>query len=158
MTLARQKPRYDLILDSSIVSLLKDDFDLFFERKAWFSKRRLPFRRGYLLHGPPGNGKTSVIRAMMTARCLPAYTVHLFKSDVEDDQFEQMFIQASRNAPSLVLVEDIDRAFPRAGHSSTKISLQQLLNCLDGVATGEGIITVATANEPTALDPAILDR
>jgi ATP-dependent 26S proteasome regulatory subunit len=38
------------------------------------------------------------------------------------------------------------------------VSLQQLLNCLVGVATGEGIITIATANEPTALDPAILRR
>jgi SpoVK/Ycf46/Vps4 family AAA+-type ATPase len=42
--------------------------------------------------------------------------------------------------------------------SKTKISLQQLLNCLDGVASGEGIITIATANEPTALDPAILPQ
>jgi ATP-dependent 26S proteasome regulatory subunit len=58
----------------------------------------------------------------------------------------------------MVLLEDIDRAFPRTGQSRTKVSLQQLLNCLDGVATGEGIVTVATANEPTILDPAVLKR
>ena len=38
------------------------------------------------------------------------------------------------------------------------ISQQQLLNCLDGIATQDGIVVVATANEPTALDPAILRR
>jgi ATP-dependent 26S proteasome regulatory subunit len=58
----------------------------------------------------------------------------------------------------VILFEDIDRAFPRAGKSEAKVSLQTLLNCLDGVASAEGIITVATANEPTALDPAILRR
>jgi ATP-dependent 26S proteasome regulatory subunit len=58
----------------------------------------------------------------------------------------------------MILLEDIDRAFPRTGESKGKVSLQQLLNCLDGVATGEGIVTVATANEPTILDPAILRR
>jgi ATP-dependent 26S proteasome regulatory subunit len=38
------------------------------------------------------------------------------------------------------------------------VSLQSLLNCLDGVASGEGIVVVATANGPAALDPAILRR
>ncbi len=59
---------------------------------------------------------------------------------------------------AVILVEDIDRAFPRTGESKSKVSLQQLLNCVDGVATGEGILTLATANDPTALDPAILKR
>ena len=44
----------DLVLDHKIRSLLKDDFESFFEREAWFRENKLPFRRGYLLHGPPG--------------------------------------------------------------------------------------------------------
>lgn len=58
----------------------------------------------------------------------------------------------------MVLLEDIDRAFPKTGETKSRISLQALLNCLDGVGTGEGIIVVATANEPAILDPAILKR
>jgi cell division protease FtsH len=38
------------------------------------------------------------------------------------------------------------------------VSLQQLLNCLDGIGTHDGVVVAATANEPTALDPAILRR
>jgi SpoVK/Ycf46/Vps4 family AAA+-type ATPase len=57
-----------------------------------------------------------------------------------------------------VLLEDLDRAFPNPGEMRSSISVQPLLNCLDGVATGEGIIVVATANEPAILDPAILRR
>jgi hypothetical protein len=147
-----------LVLDSSITSLLKDDFGSFFEREPWFRKMRLPFRRGYLLHGPPGNGKSSAIRAMLTSAGLTAYTLRLFDSRTEDADIARVFERAVNHAPAMILLEDIDRVFPRTGESRSKVSLQQLLNCLDGVATGEGIVTVATANEPTILDPAILRR
>ncbi|WP_221761647.1 AAA family ATPase [Edaphobacter aggregans] len=151
--------RWDqLVLEPNITSLLKDDFGSFFERELWFRKMQLPFRRGYLLHGPPGNGKSSAIRAMLTSAGLTAYTLRLFDSRTEDSDIARVFERAVNHAPAMILLEDIDRAFPRTGESRSKVSLQQLLNCLDGVATGEGIVTVATANEPTILDPAILRR
>jgi hypothetical protein len=147
-----------LVLDPSITHLLKNDFLSFFQREPWFRKMRLPFRRGYLLHGPPGNGKTSIIRAILTSAGMSAYTVRLFDSRTDDEDMERLFERVVNHAPAVILLEDIDRAFPRTGESKSKISLQQLLNCLDGVATGEGIVTLATANDPTALDPAILKR
>ena len=147
-----------LVLDPTVVDLLKTDFECFFQREAWFRKMRLPFRRGYLLHGPPGNGKSTAIRAMMTSRGLTAFTIRFFSEKIGDEQLENLFERAAKEAPAIVLLEDIDRCFPRAGRSETKVSLQQLLNCLDGVASGEGVITIATANDPTALDPAILRR
>jgi ATP-dependent 26S proteasome regulatory subunit len=55
-------------------------------------------------------------------------------------------------------MEDIDRLFPRSGETACGISLQALLNCLDGISTGDGVVTIATANSPTQLDPAILKR
>jgi SpoVK/Ycf46/Vps4 family AAA+-type ATPase len=147
-----------LVLDPGIASLLRDDFESFFQREQWFRKMRLPFRRGYLLHGPPGNGKSTAIRAMLTSAGMTAYTLRLFDAQMSDGDMDRLFERAAKHAPAMVLLEDIDRAFPRTGQSRTKVSLQQLLNCLDGVATGEGIVTVATANEPTILDPAVLKR
>jgi hypothetical protein len=147
-----------LVLDQSALSLLKDDFESFFERESWFREKQLPFRRGYLLHGPPGNGKTTAIRAMMSSRGLSAYTMRLFDKEQEDRELEELFDKALSNRPALVVFEDLDRAFPKTGETRSGISVQQLLNCLDGVATGEGIIVVATANEPAILDPAILRR
>ncbi len=147
-----------LVLDPSIAYLLKNDFQSFFQREPWFRKMRLPFRRGYLLHGPPGNGKSTAIRAMLTSAGLAAYTIRLFDSRTDDEDMERLFERVVNHAPGVILFEDIDRAFPRTGGSKSKVSLQQLLNCLDPVATGEGIVIVATANNPTALDPAILKR
>lgn len=148
----------DLVIDANIRTLLKNDFESFWQRKNWFHERNLPFRRGYLLHGPPGNGKSSAVRALMTCRDLSAYTLRFFDRNIDDSDLDALFEKAHRHRPSVVLFEDLDRAFPKSGESRTRISLQHLLNCLDGVATGEGIVVVATANEPAVLDSAILRR
>src|ERR1017187_7982050 len=148
----------DLVLDYEVRIMLVEDFESFFERQAWFRDNKLPFRRGYLLHGPPDNGKSTAIRAMMTSRGLTAYAMRLFDSQQDDSDLDRLFELAVKNRPSMVLLEDLDRAFPKTGETKSRISLQQLLNNLDGVGTGEGIVVVATANEPTILDPAILRR
>jgi cell division protease FtsH len=59
-----------------------------------------------------------------------------------------------------VILEDLDRAFPTEGKRTQErtVSFQTLLNCLDGVGTQDGVIVVATANDPTCLDAAILKR
>lgn len=150
----------DLVLDPTIEKLIRNDYECFFAREKWFRNLRLPFRRGYLLHGPPGNGKTSVIRAMLSRPGVCGLTLNFFASKIDDDDLEGLFDRAGRCAPSLIIMEDIDRAFPKQPGSGTRcaISQQQLLNCLDGIATQDGVVVVATANEPTALDPAILRR
>ena len=84
----------------------------------------------------------------MSSRGLSAYTMRLFDRRTDDGDLDGLFEKAFRNRPALVLLEDLDRAFPKTGEMRSGISVQQLLNCLDGVATGEGIIVVATANEP----------
>jgi ATPase family protein associated with various cellular activities (AAA) len=150
----------ELVLSDSVVNLVRKDFESFLNREGWFRNNRLPFRRGYLLHGPPGNGKTSLIRAMLKTSGLNGHSLRLFQETTDDVHLERMFRLAANSAPSLVVIEDIDRAFPRLPSSGVrcKVSLQQLLNCLDGIDSQDGVIVVATANDPTVLDPAILRR
>ena len=150
----------DLVLSQSVVQLIRKDFETFFQRESWFRTRRLPFRRGYLFHGPPGNGKTSVLRAMLNGSKLDGHSIAWFSDKTDDCHLERMFQMAASDAPSLIVLEDIDRAFPRIPTqlAPTRVSLSHLLNCLDGLGTQEGVVVVATANDPTTLDSAILRR
>ena len=150
----------DLVLSDSVARLIRKDFETFLARESWFRAQRLPFRRGYLFHGPPGNGKTSVIRAMLNGGKLDGHSIALFSDKTDDHYLERMFQIAASHAPALIVLEDIDRAFPQAPSqlAPTKVSLSHLLNCLDGLGTQEGVVVVATANNPTDLDPAILQR
>jgi hypothetical protein len=150
----------DLVLSDSVVNLVRKDFESFLHREEWFRNNGLPFRRGYLLHGPPGNGKTSLIRTMLATSGLTGHTIRLFQELTDDAHLERMFRCAANNAPSIVVIEDIDRAFPRTPNSGLqcRVSLQQLLNCLDGIDSQDGVVVVATANDPTVLDAAILRR
>jgi hypothetical protein len=149
----------DVVLDETATRLLRHDFESFFQRRAWFRANRLPFRRGYLLHGPPGNGKTSVIRAMLSHPGISGFAANLVTSEMDDDRLQAFFRNATENTPALVVLEDIDRLFFGLDkNEKSNVSLQQLLNCLDGVSTQDGMIVVATANHPEVLDTAILRR
>ena len=155
--------RYDwdaVVLDSNTSRMLRSDFELFFEREDWFRHHNLPYRRGYLLWGPPGNGKTATLRVMAAHPHIQPYALDL--SDMEEKSADvlHLFEKAATNTPALVILEDLDRAFPTEGKRTQerRVSFQTLLNCLDGVGTQDGVLVVATANDPTCLDPAILKR
>lgn len=148
----------DIVMDETATMLLRHDFESFFQRKAWFHANRLPFRRGYLLHGPPGNGKTSVIRAMLSHHGLSGHAINLMTMEMDDNLLQKFFSHAADDAPALIILEDVDRLFFGPKEEKPNVSLQQLLNCLDGVGTQDGMVVVATANHPEVLDTAILRR
>jgi hypothetical protein len=149
-----------VVLDPTLMRLVRDDFESFLKREGWFKQHRLPFRRGYLFYGPPGNGKTSVLRVMASHPAISAHSLDFSNEELENGALTTVFEEAGRRAPSLVLFEDLDRLYGQAmtRDNRTKITLQHLLNCFDGLAQHEGVIVVATANDPTTLDPAILRR
>ena len=82
-----------------------------------------------------------------------------FGSEImNNESLSGFFEEAARNAPSLLIFEDLDRAFVVKDDQRPRITLQHFLNCLDGVGTQDGLIVVATANDPSMLDAAILKR
>ena len=149
-----------LVLSDSVTKLVRRDFELFFTREAWFREHGLPFRRGYLLYGPAGNGKTSVIRVMAAHPQIRAYALDLSGPDASGSEVWRVFRTAQRSASALVILEDLDRIFPRDGlrDAARQSMFQALLNNLDGVSMYSGLIVVGTANDPTALDASILRR
>jgi SpoVK/Ycf46/Vps4 family AAA+-type ATPase len=149
-----------VVLDATTRRLVRRDFEIFFEREEWFRQHNLPYRRGYLFYGSPGNGKTAVIRIMASHPDIQPYTVDLSNMQEKSADVVRLFERAAENTPALIILEDLDRAFPTEGKRTQErtVSFQTLLNCLDGVGSQNGVLVVATANDPTCLDAAILKR
>ncbi|KAG2004490.1 mitochondrial chaperone BCS1 [Coprinopsis cinerea AmutBmut pab1-1] len=88
----------------AIVSDVKD----FVSSGDWYRARGIPFRRGYLLHGPPGTGKTSIVGAIAGELGLDVYCLALSARDLDDEKLSKL---VNRVPPqSILLIEDIDAA------------------------------------------------
>jgi hypothetical protein len=88
------------------------------------------------------------------------FTLNPFRYCADDYMLTAMFREAAQSTPAVVVFEDLDRCYPvdKEQEPVSRISLQQLLNHLDGIGNQDGIIVVATANNPSILDAAILRR
>src|SRR5216683_7786134 len=77
-------------------------------------------------------GKTAVIRVMAAHPHIRPYALDLSDGENQSSQLVALFEQASRNTPALVILEDLDRAFPTEGKRTRErsVSFQTLLNCL----------------------------
>lgn len=161
--LTELETKYDwssLTLDPYSSTYIRDDFEAFMSNYQWFKDNGLPYKRGYLLYGDPGNGKTSVVRMMAAHPMITTFTIDLAGEKVTNYSLTNLFKEARSRAPSLIYFEDIDRMFAKQAQEENKrsITLQHFLNCMDGVSANEGVVVVATANHPTNLDNAILKR
>lgn len=154
-------PQRDLstvILAAGQAERLTADLQRFLAAEEDYIRLGLPWHRGYLLHGPPGTGKTSAVRALATRLGLDLWYAPL--SDLEKDA-SLMTLVAEVRPRSMLLLEDVD-AFHAATDRETserrQVTMSGLLNALDGVSTPHGLITVMTTNHPEALDPAVTRR
>lgn len=143
----------DLILQGSLKEEIVGDFRRFFEARETYAKYGIPWKRGVILLGPPGNGKTHMIKGLVNELKLPCLYVRSFHADYVSDQhnISNAFERARMTAPCLFVLEDLDSLLDDGNRSF-------FLNELDGFYSNEGILTVATTNHPERLDPAILDR
>ena len=108
-----------------------------------------------MFHGPPGTGKTSLVKALANEFNLDLWYISL--SDLSKESSLMNLITAV-GPRSLLLLEDIDTmqiTHDRDNSEQGKISMSSLLNALDGVATPHGLITVMTTNRFEVLDLAL---
>ncbi|TFK48570.1 P-loop containing nucleoside triphosphate hydrolase protein [Heliocybe sulcata] len=175
-----KRPLRSIVLDPGIKESLLDDAREFLENKEWYVERGIPFRRGYLLYGAPGTGKTSIIHSLAGELGLDVYIITLSKAGMDDAKLSELLSELPEKC--IAIMEDIDAAFhqsitrepdhaPSTGLSestsqstsspngspsfTTRLTLSGLLNALDGVGAQEGRILYATTNKYHALDPAL---
>lgn len=144
----------DLILTQDQRGLLRELED-FLSAREWYRAKGIPWRRGVLLWGPPGNGKTQVVR-MLASRMFDlgglVYTTRV-EEWVRTEMLRQAFDEAAQSAPVLFFIEDIDGLL-----DNTSVNRTEFLNMLDGIGRVEGIFFVATTNFPDKVDPALVNR
>jgi mitochondrial chaperone BCS1 len=148
--------------------MIVQDAQEFMHSEKWYSERGLPYRRGYLFHGCPGSGKTSLVHAIAGELNLDIYVINLSKWGLDDSGLTELI--SDLPARSIALIEEIDAAFLRGvsrdapkstsgGESTTPspgVTLSGLLASIDGIQASEGRLLFATTNNYHALDAALI--
>jgi len=160
----RRRPITSVILDDGIAENILDDVKDFISNSKWYTDRGIPYRRGYLLHGPPGCGKSSFIQALAGELHYSICVMNLGERGLSDDRLSHLLSVAPQQ--SIVLLEDIDAAFSKreqetarmetTGYYANHVTFSGLLNCLDGVASTEERIVFMTTNYLDRLDSALI--
>lgn len=143
----------NLILPPLLKQQIRDDFAQFFASRETYEKFRIPWKRGAILIGPPGNGKTHTLKALINELDKPCLYVRSFKAEygTEQEHMAEVFERARMTPPCLVVLEDLDSMIDDSNRSF-------LLNELDGFHANTGVVVLATTNHPEKLDPSLLDR
>ena len=143
----------NLVLPGSLKQQIQSDFQQFLESREVFERYKIPWKRGAIFIGPPGNGKTHTLKALVNQLGKPCLYVRSFKSndDTEQENIGEVFKRSRMTTPSVVVLEDLDSMIDNKNRSF-------FLNELDGFRANTGVIVLATTNHPQRLDPSILDR
>ena len=143
----------NLVLREPLKQEIQNDFTQFFLSREVYERYRIPWKRGVLFIGPPGNGKTHAVKALVNQLARPCLYVKGFKSEYATDQENMKFVfaRARVTTPCLLVLEDLDSMIDDKSRAF-------FLNELDGFETNTGVVVLATTNYPDRLDAAILDR
>ncbi|KAI9553057.1 hypothetical protein GHT06_020947 [Daphnia sinensis] len=159
----KRRPLESVVLDVGVAERIVQDLVDFIGNPQWYSQRGVPYRRGYLLHGPPGCGKSSFITALAGKLECVVCVLNLSEKGLTDDRLNHLMNTAP--VQSIILLEDIDAAFVSRDESKSvksaydganRVTLSGLLNCLDGVTSTEARILFMTTNYLDRLDPALI--
>lgn len=147
----------DIILDEDKKKAIRYDVNNFYNSKDTYKNLHVPWKRGLIFHGPPGNGKTISVKAIMHelyrrddpiptlyVRSLVSYAGPLYA-------ISQIFIMARRQAPCFLVFEDIDSIITDGVRS-------YFLNEVDGLSSNDGILMIASTNHLDRLDPGLSKR
>ncbi|XP_051870448.1 mitochondrial chaperone BCS1 isoform X1 [Pristis pectinata] len=159
----RRRPLSSVVLERGISEKIIQDVKDFIGNPKWYTDRGIPYRRGYLLYGPPGCGKSSFITALAGELEYSICLLSLSDRSLTDDRLNHLLSVAPQQ--SIILLEDVDAAFisrdlakenPTMYQGMGRLTFSGLLNALDGVASTEARLVFMTTNHLDRLDPALI--
>jgi ATPase family associated with various cellular activities (AAA) len=145
-----------VVLPDGVLEVVERHVVLAADRAERLRRARQHLKRGLLLHGPPGTGKTHTVRYLMSR--LTGCTV-VVVSGPALMMIGEATALARRLQPSVVVVEDVDLiAEDRSFTPRNQPLLFQLLNEMDGVGSDADVTFVLTTNRVEVLEHALTDR
>ncbi|KND89605.1 putative ATPase YjoB [Tolypocladium ophioglossoides CBS 100239] len=146
-----------VILDPEMKKALIDDHLSFFRSRETYAQLKVPWKRGIIYYGPPGNGKTISIKAMMNSLYglespVPTLYVRTLSSFAGPEYSIQVIFRRARQfAPCYLVFEDLDSIVSDGVRS-------YFLNEVDGLQSNDGIFMIGSTNHLDRLDPGIAKR
>lgn len=121
--------------------------------EKWYTDRDIPWRRGWLLFGGPGTGKTSLSKAVAQRLGIPMYIYNM--NTLSDQEFMKEW--DDMQSPCMAVFEDFDNVFhgriPQTEHKL--LSFDCVLNTIGGAKSTHGIFLTVTTNDLSKIDPAM---
>ncbi|KAI1261933.1 P-loop containing nucleoside triphosphate hydrolase protein [Xylariaceae sp. FL1019] len=147
----------NVILDADMKKSIIDDHLSFFKSRDTYTRLKVPWKRGIIYHGPPGNGKTISIKATMHMLYdlkdpVPTLYVRTLSSYAGPEfSLKLIFEKARQFAPCYLVFEDLDSIVTDRVRS-------YFLNEVDGLKSNDGIFMIGSTNHLDRLDPGIAKR
>ena len=133
----------DLVLADQMKESIRGDFTQFLKSEERYQRLGIAWRRGAIMIGPPGNGKTHCVRALVKELGIASLYVQSLSHQyyTPEQMWQQVFERARGLRPCVLVLEDLDSLVDESNRSF-------FLNQLDGFEQNHGMIILATTNHP----------
>lgn len=150
----------DIILPDTIITEVQQQIFTTLDLRDELAKFNVPIRRGILLEGPPGNGKTLLARVVSSLLIGRVTTLWATAQAVEQSYWLNVLFETARYLqPTLIILEDLDLIGGRhRNQGGYRHWLGELLAQLDGLASNENIFVIGTTNDSEMIDAALRNR
>lgn len=147
-----------VIITEEVEKILQSNIIDIFEKQDLYKNCKIPLKRGILLEGEPGCGKSSIVKHIEFILAGQVTFIYVTDGAIRGaSDIADIYSMARQYAPTIVVLEDIDTIGLTRERGSNNFT-SELLGQLDGLEVLEGVVTIATTNYPDAIDDALKNR